>query len=103
VEEKGGPGHDPDEKKSPEEIEGNGVIVSGDAEIEIAEEMLVNKVEPEPAVDVAVSGERDLPVMIGEAEAAGIALGGISTGDENVPGGGHCQEDESAGDGMELA
>jgi hypothetical protein len=31
----------------------------GDAEVEVAEEMLVDEVEPEPAVDVAVGGEGD--------------------------------------------
>ena len=34
----------------------------GDAEVEVAEEVLVDEVEPEPAVDVAVGGEGDLPV-----------------------------------------
>ena len=36
--------------------EGDGVVVAGDAEVEIAEEVLVDEVEPEPAVDVAVGG-----------------------------------------------
>ena len=60
VEEVGAPGHEPDEEESPEEVEGDGVVVAGDAEVEVAEEMLVDEVEPEPAVDVAVGGERDV-------------------------------------------
>ncbi len=51
--------------------------------------MLVDEVEPEPAVDVAVGGERDGPVALGEGEVAGVALGGVGEGDEDVPGGGY--------------
>ena len=103
VEEVGGPGHDPDEEQSPEEIEGDGVVVAGDAEVEIAEEVLVDEVEPGPAVDVAVGGEGDLPVAVGEGEVAGIALGGVGSGYEDVPGGSYGEEDCGAGDGVELA
>ena len=88
MEEIGAPGHEPDEEESPEEIEGDGVVVAGDAEVEVAEEVLVDEVEPEPAVDVAVGGERDGPVAVGEGEVAGMALGGVGEGDEDVPGGG---------------
>ncbi len=56
AEEVGAPGHEPDEEESPEEIEGDGVVVARDAEVEVAEEVLVDEVEPEPAVDVAVGG-----------------------------------------------
>ena len=66
MEEPGGPGHDPDEEQSPEEIEGNGVVVAGDTEVEIAEKVFVDEVEPGPAVDVAVGGKWDLPVVVGE-------------------------------------
>ncbi len=37
-------------------------LVARDSEVEIAEEMLVDEIEPEPAVDVAVGGEGDLPM-----------------------------------------
>ena len=93
LEEIGAPGHEPDEEESPEEEEGDGVVVAGDAEVEVAEEMLVDEVEPEPAVDVAVGGEGDLPVVVGEGEVAGMALGGVGEGDEDVPGGGDDEED----------
>ena len=101
-EEEGAPGHEPDEEESPEEIEGDGVVVAGDAEVEVAEEVLVDEVEPEPAVDVAVGGKWDLPVAVGEGEVAGMALGGVGEGDEDVPGGGDGEEDNGAGDRMEL-
>ena len=103
VEEVGGPGHEPDEEESPEEIEGDGVVVAGDAEVEVAEELLVDEVEPEPAVDVAVGGEGDVPVAVGEGEVAGMALGGVGEGDEDVPRCGDGEEDDGAGDGVELA
>ena len=103
VEDVGGPGHDPDEEESPEEVERDGVVVAGDAEVEIAEEMLVDEVEPGPAVDVTVGGERDLPVSVLEGEAAGMALRGVGARYEDVPRCGDGEEDESAGDGMELA
>ena len=103
VEEEGAPGHEPDEEESPEEVEGDGVVVAGDAEVEVAEEVLVDEVEPEPAVDVAVGGEGDVPVAVGEGEAAGMALGGVGEGDEDVPGGGDGEEDDGAGEGVELA
>ena len=63
-EDEGGPGHEPDEAEAPEEPEGAGVVVVGDAEVEVAEEVLVHEVEPEPAVDVAVGGKGDLPVAV---------------------------------------
>ena len=66
LEEEGRPGHEPDEAEAPEEPEGDGVVVVGDAEVEVAEEMLVHEVEPEPAVDVAVGGEGDVPVAVNE-------------------------------------
>jgi hypothetical protein len=64
--------------------------------------MLVDEVEPEPAVDVAVGREWDGPVAVGEGEVAGMALGGVSQRDEDVPGGGDYQEDDEAGDWGEL-
>ena len=56
--EEGGPGHEPDEDEAEEEPEGDGVVVTRDAEVEVAENLLVDEVEPGPAVDVAVGGER---------------------------------------------
>ena len=43
-------------------VERGGVVVVGDAEVEVAEQVLVHEVEPEPAANVAVGGEWDLPV-----------------------------------------
>ncbi len=103
AEEEGAPGHEPDEDESPEEEEGDGVVVAGDAEVEVAEEVLVDEVEPEPAVDVAVGWEGDGPVAVREGEVAGMTLGGVGEGDEDVPRGGDEEEDDDAGDGVELA
>jgi hypothetical protein len=103
AEEESAPRHEPDEDESPEEGEGDGVVVAGDAEVEVAEEMLVDEVEPEPAVDVAVGGEGDGPVAVREGEVAGVALRGVREGDEDVPRGGDDEEDKSAGDWVELA
>ncbi len=74
----------------------------GDAEVEVAEEVLVHEVEPEPAVDVAVGGKGNLPVAIGEGEVAGMALRWVCEGDEDVPRRGDREEDECAGERMEL-
>ena len=41
--------------------------------------------------------------MVGEDRVAGMALGGIGAGDENVPRGGDQKEDDGARDGGELA
>ncbi len=65
----------------------------GDAEVEVAEEVLVHEVEPEPAVDVAVGGKGDLPVAVCEVEGCGMALRGVGEAGEDVPGGGDGEED----------
>ena len=95
LEEEGGPGHEPDEAEAPEEPEGGGVVVVGDAEVEVAEEVLVHEVEPEPAVDVAVGGEGDEPVAVKRRwKGGGVALRGVGEAGEDVPGGGDREEDE---------
>ena len=103
LEDESGPRHEPDEAEAPEEPERGGVVVVGDAEVEVAEEVLVHEVEPEPAVDVAVGGERDLPVEVDEAERGGSALCGIGEAGEDVPGGGDEEEGFEGGPGVELA
>ena len=75
----------------------------GDAEVEVAEEVLVHEVEPEPAVDVAVGGEGNLPVSVEEGDGGGVALGWVGEADEDVPGGGDGEEREDGGEGVELA
>src|SRR5277367_4350977 len=65
--------------------------------------MFVDEVEPEPAVDVAVGGVGDGPVTVYEGEVAGMALSGVRDGDEDVPRGFDGEEDEGAGDWVELA
>jgi len=96
AEEKGAPGHEPDEDEAPEEKERDGVVVARDTEVEVAEEVLVDEVEPEPAVDVAVGGKRNGPVAVGEGEVAGMALGWVRNGDKDVPGCGDEKEDDDA-------
>ena len=54
-------------------------------------------------MDVAVGGEWNMPVMAGEGEAAGMALGGVGECDEDVPRCGDREKDDGAGDGSELA
>ena len=103
VEEEGRPGHEPDEAEPPEEPERGGVVVVGNAQVEVAEQVLVHEVEPEPAADVAVGGQRDLPVASDEVEGRGMALGGVGEAGEDVPRGGDGQEDEDRGEGVELA
>ena len=103
LEQERGPGHEPDEAEAPEEPEGGGVVVVGDAEVEVAEEVLVHEVEPEPAANVAVGGEGDLPVVVDEVEGGGVALGGVGEAGEDVPGGGDGQEEEDGGGEVELA
>jgi hypothetical protein len=111
LEDEGGPGHEPEETESPEEPEGRGVVVVGDAEVEVAEEVLVHEIEPEPAADVAVGGEGDEPVAEGEgevvvgekAEGGGVALGGVGEAGEDVPGGDDEEEEEGGGGGVEVA
>ena len=101
--EEGGPGHQPDEHQAPEEGKGHGGVVAGDAEVEVAEELLVDEIEPGPAVDVVVGGKGDRPVALGKGKLARVALGGVGESDEDVPGGGDPKEGERGGEGMELA
>ena len=111
LEDEGGPGHEPEEAESPEEPEGRGVVVVGDAEVEVAEQVLVHEVEPEPAADVAVGGQGHEPVaereregVLGyEAEGGGMAFGGIGQAGEEVPGRGDEQEGFEGGPGMEVS
>ena len=42
-------------------------------------------------------------MAVGEGEVARMALGGVGLGDEDVPRGGDEEEDDGAGDGVELA
>ena len=103
VGEEGAPGHEPDEEEGVEEQEGDGVVVAGDAEVEIAEEVLVDEVEPGPAVDVAVGGERHEPVAVGKGDGAGVATRGVAEAGEDVPGGGDEEKYGGAGGGVEGA
>ena len=65
--------------------------------------MLVDEVEPEPAVDVAVGWEGDLPVVVQKGDGSGVALGGVGEADEDVPGAGDGEEGKDSGEGVELA
>ena len=86
VEDECAPRHQPDQAEAPEEVERDGVVVAGDAQVEIAEELLVDEVEPEPAVDVSLGGKRDEEVAVREGEAAGKALRRVRQRGEDVPG-----------------
>ncbi len=97
------PRHEPDEAETPEEPERGGVVVVWDAEVEVAEQVLVHEVEPEPAADVAVGGEGDDPVAVEEVEGRGMALGGVGEAGEDVPRGGDNEEEQDGSDEMEFA
>ena len=58
LEEKRRPGHQPHQAQSPEEPQRHGVVIARDAEVQIAQYLLVNEVEPGPAVDVSLGGQR---------------------------------------------
>ncbi len=64
----------------------------GIALAEEAEEVLVNEVEVPPAVDVAEGGN----------VADGMAFAAIGAAYEDVPGGGDGEEEQRAGDGLEV-
>ena len=55
-EDEGGPRHHPQEAEAPKEPEGSGVVVVGDAQVEVTQHVLVHKVEPVPAANVAIGG-----------------------------------------------
>ena len=93
VEEEGRPRHQPDEAEPPEEPERNGVVVAWDAEVEVAQKMLVDEVEPEPAVDVALGRQWYEEVAVREGESAGMALRRVRQRDQDVPGCGDGEED----------
>jgi hypothetical protein len=73
-----------------------------DAEVEIAEEVLVDEIEPEPAMYVVLGGFRNYPVMVGKAQAFWMALGWVGKTDEDVPRRSNGEEEEKADNGMEL-
>jgi len=86
------PWEEPDEVEEPVRIAGELVVVVGVAQGEEAQEVLVDEVEVEEAVDVAEGG----------VVADGVALVRIGEAAEDVPGGGDGQEEQQAGDGLEL-
>ena len=69
------------------------VVVVRVAQAEEAQEVLVDEVEVQEAVDVAEGG----------VVADGVALIGIGEAAENVPGRGDGQKEQRAGDGLEAA
>ena len=102
-EDEGRPGHHPEETETPEEPEWGGVVVVGNAEVEVAEDVLVHEIKPEPAAYVAVVGEWDKPVARYELEGSGMALRGVGEAGENVP---RCGDEEKGferGPGVEFA
>src|ERR1035437_6837862 len=74
LEDERGPGHEPDQAEAPEEPERDGVVVAGDAEVEVAEDRFVDEVEPEPAVDVSLRWQRDGEVAVRKGQVSGMAL-----------------------------
>ena len=103
VEEVGAPGHQPDEEESPEEAERDGVVVAGDAEVEVAEDLLVDEVEPEPAVDVAVGGQGTDQWPWVKVRWPGWPWVGLARAMRMCQGAAMARKTMSAGDGVELA
>src|SRR5579871_5396125 len=65
--------------------------------------MLVDEVEPEPSVNVAVGWLGDDPMAVQEGDASGIALRGVRKADQDVPRSGDGEEDEQAGQRVQLS
>jgi hypothetical protein len=87
------PGKEPDQMQQPVSGEGQLVVVVRVAQAEEAQEVLVDEVEVEEAVDVADGG----------VVADGMALVGIGEAAEDVPGRGDGQKQQRSGDGLQLA
>ena len=76
----------------------------GDAEVEVAEQVLVHEVEPEPAADVAVGGEGDLPVAGWmKWKGAGWPWVGLARPARMCQGAAMARKTRSGGEGVELA
>ena len=97
------PGHQPDEAEAPEEPQRDGVVVARNAEVEVAQKLLVDEVEPGPAVDVALRRQWHREGTMRVSEACGMALRGVRQRDEDVPGRGDGEEDGERRERMELA
>ena len=97
------PRHEPEEAEAPEEPQRDGVVVARNAEVEVAQKLLVDEVEPEPAVDVALRRQWHREGTVRESEAAGMALRGVRQRDEDVPRRGDCKKDGERRERMELA
>ena len=72
----------------------------GDAKVEVAEQVLVHEIEPEPAANVTVCRERDLPVapearrVPNEVERGWMSLRGVGETGEDVPRRGDDEKDQ---------
>jgi len=102
-ENEGGPRHHPQEAEAPEEPQGNGVVVVGNAQVEVTQHVLVHEVKPVPATDVAVCGQWDLPVVVDEVEGCRVALRGVGEAGEDVPWDDDEQEGFEGGDRVKFA
>ena len=85
------PGKEPDKMKQPEEAARDGVVVARVAEIEEAEKLFIDEVEPEEAVILPGS------TVETEGEVRRIAEGG-----EDVPGRGDEKNDKRSGERVEA-
>ncbi len=90
-EEKRGPGQKPDEDEAPEEQEGNGVVVVGNAAADVAGELVVDEVEPGESADVAGGGE-----------VSGMTVGGGGERGGPVPGDGEDEEENGLRGGADA-
>jgi hypothetical protein len=62
------------------------------SKIQVAQKLLVDEVEPEPVVDVAIGRHRHREVAMRKRESAGMALRRVRQSDEDVPRRGDCEE-----------
>jgi hypothetical protein len=79
--------------QAPEEPQRRGVVVVRHAQVQVAQQVLVHEVEPEPAAHVAVGRQRHLPVTVDEVEGNRVALRGVGEAGEDVPRRGDDEED----------
>jgi len=103
MEEEGGPGHQPYKDKSPEEQQWNRVVVPGHSQIEVPQQVLIDEIEPGPAMDVSVRWLRYDPMTMGKGDASRLTLCRVCEANKKVPRCGNDKKNQDAAKGMQLA
>ncbi len=108
---KRGPRHQPHQAQPPEQRQRHGVVVVRDAQVQVAEQVFVHEVKPRPTADIAVRGQRHLPVSPGqhgarvlhEGEGRGMALRGVGQARRQMPRRGDREKHQEGADRMQEA